>query len=75
MEFQGNAGFLSSMPPKLEDAGLEDCALPIEGIQVYWHPQFGRAALSFYVVCYLHGITLEQAGSFSSDLYLCCSIL
>ncbi|KAG0624983.1 hypothetical protein M758_2G018600 [Ceratodon purpureus] len=33
MEFQGNAGFLSSMPPKLEDAGLEDCALPIEGIQ------------------------------------------
>jgi len=33
MEFQGDGGFLSSLPPKLEDAGLEDCALPIEGIQ------------------------------------------
>lgn len=33
MDFQGSAGFLSSAPPKLEDAGLEDCALPIEGIQ------------------------------------------
>jgi hypothetical protein len=51
MELQGNAGFLSSMPPKLEDAGLEDCALPIEGIQVYWHSQFGHAGLLFYVVC------------------------
>jgi hypothetical protein len=33
MELQGNVGFLSSVPPKLEDAGLEDCALPIEGVQ------------------------------------------
>jgi len=33
MELQGKGGFLSSMPPKLEDAGLEDCALPFEGIQ------------------------------------------
>lgn len=34
MELQGNVGLLSNAPPKLEDAGLEDCALPIEGVQV-----------------------------------------
>ena len=50
MEYQGNLGFLSSMPPKLEDAGLEECALPIEGIQVYWHSQIDQ----FDGVCYLY---------------------
>lgn len=34
MEYQSNADYLTSLPPKLEDAGLEDCALPLEGIQV-----------------------------------------
>jgi hypothetical protein len=43
MELQGNAGFLSSMPPKLEDAGLEDCALPIEGIQEAFRIAAGKA--------------------------------
>lgn len=35
MEFHSNAEYLSAFPPKLEDAGLEDCALPIERIQVW----------------------------------------
>ena len=32
---KSNVGFFSIEPPKLEDAGLEDPALPIEDIQVF----------------------------------------
>ena len=46
MEYQSNADYLTSLAPKLEDAGLEDCALPLEGIQVLlcsWRFKFSLA--------------------------------
>jgi hypothetical protein len=33
MEYQSNVQYASCFPPRLEDAGLEDCALPLEKIQ------------------------------------------
>jgi hypothetical protein len=35
MEHQSNVEYASCFPPRLEDAGLEDCALPLEKIQVW----------------------------------------
>jgi hypothetical protein len=35
MEYQSNVQYASCFPPRLEDAGLEDCALPFEKIQVW----------------------------------------
>jgi hypothetical protein len=53
---KSNVDFFSIEPPKLEDAGLEDPALPIEGIQVLLlsmfsylcYVMFGRLSCSHY---------------------------